>query len=619
MRGAGGKALRTMALAAIALVSGCALASREAETLAAPAGARLDAEVFLSANGPDRPDARFDLPWMGARETVVALRSTAPGAMPAAVSCDGSARLRFEGPGDPGLFLRPGTTRRFTLPSRFSAEKTELILPAETERCRVTWGEGNSLPLLRENIADPAVARLDARVETCAAAPAGSDALAQAFFAARDLSQSCPGPTGAVAFYPDEIEALRLRLEKLTGAPVSRAALLAGDPDMPLDFRNAPRFEQIVLSYLHIRADLAGYLSARALAFHAARGTKIRIALTDRLVLPLDRKLFEGLAAQYPNVQIQKVGWGPRVPGPLGILIGTFRSHHVKIFAGLSPEAGASFALVGGRNLHDGFFFPALETGPKRPFLHDYDRPTLNPLAYVAYYEDFEIALLDRSAVAAMLSHFGKFWNRDTPRQAMPPAVAPAGGAPAARAEGLHRHYISLPWADAVDQEKHLVDLIDAARHEIVAIAPFIYPTEPIDAALLRAAARGVEVTLVARIGKGEPVAPVVNPSNTKYAAERGDRFTILNYVPEGGERLMHTKIVVIDERLGVVTSSNLNRRSFLHDTENGLIFLDRAVAGQLKAVVMRAAEAGEPMPVDRWRLLVGQVIDALPIVRSLY
>lgn len=44
----------------------------------------------------------------------------------------------------------------------------------------------------------------------------------------------------------------------------------------------------------------------------------------------------------------------------------------------------------------------------------------------------------------------------------------------------------------------------------------------------------------------------------------------------------------MIDTRVGIVASTNLNRRSYIHDTENGFVFLDRAVAQALHAEAER-------------------------------
>lgn len=590
----------------------------------APGVALLEAQVFLSARGPDQPDARFDLPGLNARETRVALVPTENRAMAAAIACDGPARLLLTGPRDSGLFMRPGAERSFSLPSRYEGIAPTLVLPAETKHCHLGWGNGNSLRLVRENVVNPVVTRLDAQAATCPPYKGRDDALAKAFFAERDLAQTCARPTGAFALYPDEIAAMQLRLERLTGAAVSRAALEQGDPEMALDFSRAPQFDEIVVSYLQVRADVSGYLTARALAFHAARGTTVRMIAHGPLALAADRRLFGALASQFPNFQIQYFNYHPSGFAPLRRLKANFaNAHHMKVFAGVSAEPGASFALVGGRNLHDGFFFPSVDDLGKRPFLIDYDAFSLNPVQYLNKHEDFEIGLFDRTVVADVVGHFDQFWNRDAAGAVMPRYPARAAGAVGAVAaegqerDGLVRHFISLPWADELAQEALFVDVFDAAAREILIMSPFLYPPPAIDAALLRAAERGVKVRLLSRYIGDEPPSIFVNSMNADYADRRRDVFSIEAYEPGGG-LTSHLKLFVVDERLAIVTSTNLNRRSFVGDSENGLVFLDPAVAHGIRARIDQAMNRAEPFPPDPPMLWLGRLLDGIPFLADL-
>ena len=609
-----------VALAGLVALTACTVPRPEAPLVRSDKDARIAATLYLSQSGPDQDDARFDFSRQDAHETRITLKATASRPLPAEITCDGAARLALAPAPDKGLYLRPGASRRFTLPSRLAETMPRLVLTPEVTRCTLNWGD-NQVALVAEDLADPAVARLDARTDLCLVPPeAGLDPLARAFFANRVLSQTCASPTGRYALYPDEIDALRLRLERLTGGTVTRAMLTAGDPDMALDFSHAPHFDEIVVSYLHMRADLSGYLVTRALAFHAARGTKVRIAMANGLMLGLDRRLIEALASQYPNVQIQYFRWSSRRPIGLTGIFNTYqRAHHVKIFAALSPEPDQSFVLIGGRNMHDMFFFPELPDRPSRPFLHDYtnDSALQNPFAFFNPYEDFEIGLFDHATVAEVVAHFGKFWTRDDRGAVMAPMIAASRESAGAPRDGVVRHFISLPWADGQDQEAYYVALIDAARDEVLALSPFTYPTPAIDAALLRAEARGVRVRLITRFIGGEPPAMFVNGLNTDYFDRRASDFEMVTYTPEN--RLLHTKLIVIDRRLAIVASTNLNRRSFLHDGENGLVFLDRAVAGQVHALVERYWVNGKPMPDNRFFLNLGRILEATPEVAQIF
>jgi phosphatidylserine/phosphatidylglycerophosphate/cardiolipin synthase-like enzyme len=56
---------------------------------------------------------------------------------------------------------------------------------------------------------------------------------------------------------------------------------------------------------------------------------------------------------------------------------------------------------------------------------------------------------------------------------------------------------------------------------------------------------------------------------------------------------------------LTVIASTNLNRRSFAHDMENGLVIMDRGTARQVAAIIQSYIAAGE-------RVLPGQEVPRL-------
>lgn len=585
-------------------------------------GANLEANVYLSSKGPAAEAARFDFPWLAAGETTLNLFAVDVPRLRVDLRCDGPGRVIPAGEAAPGEYLYPGERRQITVPLRTGTRAPRLVLSPETRRCSLSWGNGAALALVREDIGDPVVAQLDAAQADCALpAPDGLNRLERLFFSAGGLSQTCPMRPGAVTYHPDELEALGTRLEWLTGGKVSRAALAAYDPDMPLDFSNAPRFDEIIVSYMHIRADVTGALTMRALEHHARRGTKIRIIASKRLMLGLGLDYLEKFAARTPNVTLQFFRWmPPGLPTVRDVVDSNHRTYHIKLFLGLSPVPGASFAMVGGRNLHDGFYAQEVKAFEGHPELRHYTEESEGflGLAFHDAYEDFEIAVHDRAAVAEIASHFGKLWSRDRAGDVLLAATGTGEGARSSAREGLVRHYISLPWADGRALEDYYTEMIDAAEHTLDMITPFNYPTARIDAALLRAAARGVRVRLVTREVSSEPPGIATWALNYQYMREREDDFAIRMYNP-GGNRLVHTKIIIVDGRLGVVASANLNRRTFLHDAENGLVFLDRGVAAGLTREFDRYWAAGTPRTGRPPFELLEQLFDAMPLLKQYF
>ncbi|WP_323035867.1 phosphatidylserine/phosphatidylglycerophosphate/cardiolipin synthase family protein [Pararhodobacter sp.] len=445
----------------------------------------------------------------------------------------------------------------------------------------------------REELLRPRIAQLDAPHEGCTGAGLGSDPLARAFLQGGDLSMSCAVPLGATRLLPDGLDALNAKVEALTGSAVSRSALLAGDPMMPLDWSNAPDLDLIYLNYLNMNADFSGYLVARMLAWHAARGTIVRILVSDVMLTDTDRNLFEGLAAQYPTVQIQPYRFpasaAEGLEGQLGRL---HRVTHVKLFATISRQAGRSRVMIGGRNIHEGYFFEEPRDLSAYAFLHHYDPSQTRLTGGFSTYEDFEIELRSDPATHAIARHMAALWHRDFDTQSLRPAVEPHAGS--ARTEGMVRHFISVPFADGRTQISYYAQLIDAAQHSIEIAIPYLNLPPALDAALHRARLRGVRVDVVTTVRVREATDFMVSNLNRTFANDFGDWVSFIDYDPE--PRLLHAKLIVIDDRLTIIASTNLNMRSFVHDMENGLLIMDRAIARQVSAIIQGYIGAGDRM-----------------------
>ncbi len=583
------------------LLAGCAAPKAEPPLAVPPEGPTIAVNVFLSAEGPRDPEAVFDLPSVPRRATEVTLHALGPRPLAAKLSCDGPARLLVDGE---NRFLRPQGTRAFTLPPRREAPAgaVRAVLSPEVTECHLSWGngwgdgwgDGARMRLQTADLSAPALHRIDSFRDSCADPAPGADRLTRAFYANTALAQSCALPLGDIAFAPEPLDGINARIEALTGQRWPRAKLESGDPAMAIDFSRAPKLDLIVLSSFYLRADYSGALMRRAIEYHAARGTRVRLLGSANSVFGPDRAFWESLAARYPNVQIQYLSWAPQGFGdPSGLINRLQRANHTKLFLAVSPTPGQSRFITGGRNQHDGYFFGETFDLTEYPGLRTY-RNGKDGFAWHSVYEDFEIVMRGDRAVRGIARHFSTLWHRDRHGTVAVPMTRPGGAARPAegQANGRARHFISYPFADGHALEAAYVALIDAAEHEILAISPFLYPTDAIRRALERAAARGVKVALVSRLASTDPPAFFTRTFTEAFQA-RTPGFDHWNYEPE--KRLMHTKLLVIDRRLSVVGSTNLNRRSFLHDTENGVVILDRAVSARLAGLVERYIRASRP------------------------
>lgn len=592
-------------------------ASRASAALPAPVASRHAVSfLYLGLDGPapDLPPAARDVLFAARDAGRVSLRliSTARNArLGLSLRCDGRARFLRETAGAADHHGVPwaaaGAVARTDLPPAERLRQT-LELGAETTECRLqvqpAGRPGHALTLRREDLARPALDRIERPPVPCApAAVMPSDRLAAVFHARRPLSQTCPQPIGRTELLADGPEAFNAKIEALTGARLPPALLNSGDPHVPLDWSNAPDLELIQIAYLNINADFTGFVLARMLAFHAARGTVVRIIVPDRMMTRQERQLFEGLAVRYPTVQLQPFSVPPSVGPGLESHLGRFhRMNHVKLFATLARQPGRSVAMVGGRNWHDGYIFVDPPDLSDWPFLQQYRPGALRIAGGYASYVDFELALHDDAVVRSVIGHVSAFWHRDHDSQQLWPgqpgrAMDAAAGVPQA-SQGLLRHFLSVPYADGVAQEDLFVQLIDAARSRIDIASPYMNLTPALDAAFGRARDRGVAVRVVTTVRVREATDIFVTTLNRAFAIDHADWLEFTDYDPD--PQLLHSKLMVFDERLAVVTSTNLNQRSFLHDTENGFLILDPPLVRRIGAVIEDYIRQGRRVTQDQ-------------------
>ncbi|GAB4259693.1 MAG: hypothetical protein Kow0013_02610 [Pararhodobacter sp.] len=509
-------------------------------------------------------------------------------------TCERPARIRpYERPLSPPAWTAPGHPLVFDLEPR-ERRQTVLDLAPGAGGCALTVNRDTphayTLSLRPEVEALPRIARIDAALPACVPGIAG-DPLVRAFLATGAMSATCPVPLGAIRALPDGLDALNARVEALTGRALSRAALESGDADMPLDWSRAPQLDLIYVNYLNLNADFAGYLMARMLAFHAARGTIVRILVSSIMLTETDRRLFEGLAARFPTVQIQPYLFPAEaaegLEGQLGRL---HRVTHVKLFATIAREPGQSRALIGGRNMHEGYYFAAPRDLSAWPFLHQYNPEDSRLTGGFTAYEDFEIEFRSDQAVRTIVGHMAALWHRDHDSQRLRPAAETRAAPPVG--DGMMRHFLSVPFADETAQIGYFAGLIDAAQHSIHIAIPYLNLPPALDAALRRARARGVSVEIVTTVRVREATDFIVTGLNRTFANEFGDWVDFVDYDPY--PRLLHAKLFVFDGRLTIVSSTNLNQRSFYHDMENGVAILDRATARQVDAVIRHYRAGGE-------------------------
>lgn len=541
--------------------------------------------LYLDAAARPLEPKTFSFSGIEARSVEIVLRQAGQGPIAIDGACDGPLAIRDAGR---SRTIAGGSAFHIGLPG---IETSLSLFPGEAlNRCdlRVSSSlapSGAPLTVLREETADPWIAALDSRYDRCPVPdPAGLEELDRAFYAGRWLSQSCALPLASPRLLRKSRDGFNAKVEALLGKTLPDSAFDKADPELPLDFSNAPRLRLIYLSSLEFKADFSGRIMERLIRHHAALGAKVRILVTDVLEREKDDALLHRLAAEFPNVQLQEYRWQADHGAPLDEQISQLhKTHHIKMLATLADQPGRSRVIIGGRNIHDGFLFHSPVDLTRYPELQQYGKTDGFSLNYYSNWSDFDIEIADHATVETLAAHLSTVWLRDADTNLSRPFSVPvrsSGGRP----PGVARHFISVPYEDGHALENYFVELFDSAEHHIEIVNPYLNLTPALAKAFDRALARGVKIDIIGRIDlKGDIGGRFLTALNKLFVEKYGDRVDIREF--KAPDVVLHSKIMMIDERLVTVSSVNFNNRSFFHDSENGMVVLDPAFYRRMKPI----------------------------------
>jgi cardiolipin synthase len=120
-------------------------------------------------------------------------------------------------------------------------------------------------------------------------------------------------------------------------------------------------------------------------------------------------------------------------------------------------------------------------------------------------------------------------------------------------------------------------ELIHSARDELVITTPYFVPDEQLLFALTSAARRGVKATMMLPRKCDSRFVAATSRSYYEDLLKAGiDLF-------EFRHGLLHAKTMVVDGKIGLIGSANLDRRSFELNFENNILFADEAFAGEVR------------------------------------
>lgn len=143
--------------------------------------------------------------------------------------------------------------------------------------------------------------------------------------------------------------------------------------------------------------------------------------------------------------------------------------------------------------------------------------------------------------------------------------------------------------------QRMVVNLIYAARREVILTTPYFIPDQPLQEALETAAQRGVDVHVIVDHQVDQIL--VGNAQRSYYESLLTAGVRIHAYE----EAFLHTKAISIDRMLAWVGSANFDRRSFQLNEEVIALIYDAGIAGELVAIQQRYMQGSAQIDLDAW------------------
>lgn len=175
------------------------------------------------------------------------------------------------------------------------------------------------------------------------------------------------------------------------------------------------------------------------------------------------------------------------------------------------------------------------------------------------------------------------------------PTLDPCGTALArVVADGPDREFRKLEWI--------VMGALSTAKHRVRIMTPYFIPDRPMVTALITAALRGVEITLVL---------PQLNNLPFVAWASRATYWELIKngiHILEQPAPFAHTKLLLVDDIWSMIGSANLDTRSFRLNFELNVTVFDQefaaqlgshfeAIAGISKTITLREMDS-RPLPI---------------------
>lgn len=170
-----------------------------------------------------------------------------------------------------------------------------------------------------------------------------------------------------------------------------------------------------------------------------------------------------------------------------------------------------------------------------------------------------------------------------------------------AEGDALIRAIPSGPSSDSEVMTDTVFAMLTAARKDILAVTPYFVPTQSVLTALRAAALRGVKIRLV------------VPEKNNHFYAGMASR-ALYDDLLRAGMRIferpppfIHAKALIVDDKVALVGSGNLDVRSLRLNYESNLAVYSEPFINHLKRIVLEDISHSHEIHLTAWRARPGR------------
>jgi hypothetical protein len=364
----------------------------------------------------------------------------------------------------------------------------------------------------------------------------------------------------------DPYLSLSARFKALFGRELTRVEYEQKNPRMKIDLTNAPKLDLLVINTLQISNDFVGNIMMRGLEHHARQGTKIYFMTTKSLLYQKDSSIILQFTEKFPDASVVIYEKKPETFQMQDILGMLHRTNHVKVMMTYS-EKNPQFNsfIAGGRNLSELYFYKSRPDNTMYPEIIQWNED----IGYGwVYFDDLDFEIKNNKYFknfALNLIHFNERQFLINEKNEM-------------HADQNGSHIYSYPFGNTQNQlEQNYIDMINSSKKSIFIISPYLNFTSRIKKSLDQARHRGVEVRIYTNLTvEGDFMPVIMGPAALSAIRKIVDEYQIYYYTNPAS--ILHVKAVMIDQEKLILGSVNMNRRSFVHDTEFSILITEKSV-----------------------------------------